>query len=278
MRRAAISIVALLASAAAGQTAWELPRPTSLTITNALVECADAAGCVVQWACGVPTTAFTDSDFTQVGNPLAEGETLETPRVHVRTITCAVRVVRDDGTQNAAAANVVGLRYAKLRQANDSFHVAGVAEAAVHRARTVASVVRTPGVDVRDGLLLDWLIAEHGYDVQDMLDRECGHIRDGATERRRECEYPLRWRIGSVVAIASTEFTRCVAELAIEWEKRSDHDELPEVDVLRQTFGLLNDAHIQFGLCEGHWGEALEGKRSECCALYESLAERFDVD
>ena len=74
----------LLASAAAAQTAYELPRPTSLTVTNGLVECADAAGCLVQRACGVPTAPFADSDFAQVAGPLAEGETLETPRRNSR--------------------------------------------------------------------------------------------------------------------------------------------------------------------------------------------------
>ena len=117
----AIPIIAalLLASIAAAQPAHELPRPTSPTVMNGLVECADAAGCVVQRACGAPATPFADSDFAQVGNPLAEGETLETARTNSRAETCAVRVVRNDGTGEGAAANVTGLRYVKLHLRGD---------------------------------------------------------------------------------------------------------------------------------------------------------------
>ena len=210
--------VLLLASATAAQTAYELPRPTTLTVTNGLVECADAAGCVVQRACGAPTTPFADSDFAQVGIPLAEGETLETPRVNSRVQTCAVRVIRDDGTQAAASANVTGLRYVKLRQANDSFHVVGVAETAVHRTRTVASVVRpVPMVSASGGNLLAYLFDRYDFDMgsfaREFRGEECDHIRRDRPEYEECVRGDIEDDAMDMIDVPDTPYTRCIVDL-----------------------------------------------------------------
>ena len=127
-------------------------------------------------------------------------------------------------------------------------------------------VVRTSVVGgASDGLLLDWLIDEHGYDVQDMLDRECGHIRDEATEHRRECERRIRRRIGSFVGYASTEYTRCAAERFIEQERETIHEELPELQVLDTLLGWLDGAHE---FCQ-------RDEQAACCDLYASETARF---
>ena len=120
-------------------------------------------------------------------------------------------------------------------------------------------VVRTTASGASDGLLLDWLVAEHDYDVQALLDRECGHIRDEATDRRTECEYPFRQLIGSVLGIASTPFTRCVAEESIQVT-----DRLLDV-LLGHLSRRLHTAHETFG----------HGCDEACCGLYTAEAARF---
>ena len=133
--------------------------------------------------------------------------------------------------------------------------------------RAMRPVVRTSVVGgASDGLLLDWLIDEHGYDVQDMLDRECGHIRDEATEHRRECERRIRRVIGRFVGYASTEFTRCSAERFIEQERETIHEALPALYVLDVLFSWFVDVHAA---CND-WDEP-----EACCDLYDAEAARF---
>ena len=69
-------VLAFVAATSYGQRAYELPRPTETTVTSGFVECADTEGCIVQRACGSPTTPFEVSDFLDLGDDLMEGETL----------------------------------------------------------------------------------------------------------------------------------------------------------------------------------------------------------
>ena len=127
-------------------------------------------------------------------------------------------------------------------------------------------VVRTTTNSSSDGLLLDWLVREHDFDVQALLDRECGHIRDEAADRRAECEAPVRWRIGSLLGFASTEFMRCVAEDVIEQtERQVINDVDAELHKLDQLAGWLDSAHAVYG----------GGCDERCCDLYASEADRF---
>lgn len=212
----AIPLIAalLLASTSVAQPAYELPRPTVLTVTNGLVECADAAGCVVQRACGAPKMPFADSDFAQVGDPLAEGETLETPRTNSRAETCAVRVVRNDGTTDGATANIVGLRYVKLRQASDAFHVVGVAEVPVHRARTVTSMEMPAPPATSGGNLLGYLLERYGVTLADIADEKCSHIRRDHRREYDDCVYrEVEVLASHMVAVPDESYTRCLVDV-----------------------------------------------------------------
>lgn len=266
------TIAALLAGTAAAQTAYELPRPTSLTVTNGLVECADAAGCVVQRACGAPTTPFGNSDFAQVGNPLAEGETLETPRTNRRAETCAVRVLRNDGTGDGATANVTGLRYVKLKAAHDSLHVVGVAETAVHRARTVTSMEVPPVSAASGGNLLAYLFERYNFDIgefgREQFGEECDHILRGAPEYEECVRDQVEYMAFLMVDVADTPYTRCLVDTV---EMQCDHGlclhDNPVWEILDE--GGFTMADIRYGgvILHPDAPEPVVAKHAECRAM-----------
>ena len=256
---------ALLSLASLAQeTTMEVPQGSPVFPTIGQVDCLEevASGrlCAAAFECADGSSGELWGDM---GNP--DGRRTTAPDADIALKRgCVVTV---DG--RAAVRWFSG-----FRPAGRTGPLLGVTAAPAAKRPVVRSAASASG---SGGLLLDWLIDEHGYDVQDMLDRECGHIRDEAAERRRECEEPLRWRIGSVTGIASTEFTRCVAELTIEEEKRSRHDEQPEEFVLGWTLTRLHDAHVQFGLCPIRHDDDLQQHHEQCCALYRPMAERFGV-
>ena len=131
-------------------------------------------------------------------------------------------------------------------------------------------VVRSAASGTSDGLLLDWLIDEHGYDVQALLDNQSGYIRDEAPDRRRECESSLRQRLRSLLDVAATEYTRCVAELVVEQED-GQQTWIAEEYILRFLLEDLDD-----GICRRRGYP--NAKRDECCDLYNAEARRFGID
>lgn len=262
---ATLALAAFLSVVSAAQeTTIEVPQGSPVFPSIAQVDCLEevASGrlCAATWECADGSSGELWGDM---GNPDGRRTTSAGHDLAIKR-GCVVTV---DG--RAAVRWFSGFRPAG--RTGDLLGVTTMAAAKRPIVRTTASATGS------DGLLLDWLIDEHGYDMQDMLDRECGYIRDEATERRRECEYGLRTLIGSVSGIASTEFTRCVAALAIEWGKLTRSDKLPEEQTLSNTSRLLrDDAYETFGLCDGDWYE-LEEKRGECCALFRPAAERFGL-
>ena len=263
-KAAALALAAFLSVVSAAQeTTIEVPQGSPVFPSIAQVDCLEevASGslCAATWECADGSSGELWGDM---GNPDGRRTTSAGHDVAIKR-GCVVTV---DG--RAAVRWFSGFRPAG--RTGDLLGVTTMAAAKRPVVRTTASATGS------DGLLLDWLIDEHGYDVQDMLDRECVHIRDEATEHRRECEYGLRSLIGEVSGIASTEFTRCVAGLAIEWGEQTRSDKLPEEQALGDTAQLLRDAYETFGLCDGDWYE-LEEKRGECCALFRPAAERFGL-
>ena len=157
--------------------------------------------------------------------------------------------------------------FSGFRPAGRTGPLLGVTAAPAAKRPLVRSAASATG---SDGLLLDWLIDEHGYDVQALLDNECDHIRDEATDRRRECEASLRQRLRSLLDVASTEYTRCVAELVVEHERGSNGTWIREEYVLRFLLEDLDDR-----ICG--WRSDPDAKREQCCALYTAEAERFGI-
>ena len=259
-------VLAALLSAvvvSAQETTMQVPQGSPVFPTIGQVDCLEEASsgrlCAATWAC---VDGSAGELWGDMGNPDGRRTTAADADIAIKR-GCVVTV---DG---AAAVRW----FSGFRPAGRTGDLLGVTEAPAAK----RPVVHTPASGTgSDSLLLDWLIDEHGYDVQDMLDRECGHIRDEATARRRECEHSLRWRIGSVLGIASTPFTQCVAELMVETEKRTRHDDLPEEFVLGWTFTYLHDAASAFGSCDSGTGD-LRQKHEECCALYATEAERFGI-
>ena len=122
--------ILLASSVAAGD--YVLPRPSSVTVTNAVVECLDPDGCNAAVACTTtPETALQDRDFG-IGIELAQGEQHQTGVRAGSSEVCAIRV--------AGRANVTGYRYLKLRKPDDTLRYAGMVEVPLQRAGTLVNV------------------------------------------------------------------------------------------------------------------------------------------
>ena len=99
---------------------YRLPRPTGLTVSNAMFECVDPEGCSIAVACSTDhPVRFEDYDFADA-SLLDDGGVLQTTR---RWRINEVCVARAEGSVVAT-----GLRYMKLKAKDDRMHYAGVAE------------------------------------------------------------------------------------------------------------------------------------------------------
>ena len=121
-----VVVASWLAATVCAQGAdYKLPRPTSLTATNAVAECVDADGCTVSVACSTDhPVSFEDYDFTDT-HDLENGGIFQTAR---KTRTNEVCVARVDGS-----ASVTGLRYLRLKTTDGTLRYSGVAEIPVRR-------------------------------------------------------------------------------------------------------------------------------------------------
>lgn len=250
-KAATLAFAAFLSIVSAAQeTTIEVPQGSPVFPSIAQVDCLEevASGrlCAATWECADGTSGELWGDM---GNPDGRRTTSAGHDVAIKR-GCVVTV---DG--RAAVRWFSG-----FRPAGRTGGLLGVTTMAAAKRPVVRSTASGT-----DGLLLDWLVAEHGYDVQDMLDRECGHIRDEATEHRRECERRIRRRIGGFVGYASTEYTRCAAERFMEQERETIHEELPELQVLDTLLSWLIDAHES---CQ-------RNEQGACCDLYASEIARF---
>ena len=280
-------VLALVAATSHGQRAYELPRPTETTVTSGFVECADAVGCIVQRACGAPATPFESSDFVDLGDVLAQGETLETPKASDLSETCVVSVLRDDATADDARANIVGLRYVKLRRDSDAFYYAGVTETPVHRVhRTVPSVAWRPSWWNRTAL--DYLLERQGTTLGDVEHEACGHI-DRTHPEWTDCVENELSTLVQLLMVGDTPLSRCFVELA-EIYGCTDCA-YPLGDLAAQVLGMVRGERTGGDNCGGgaaNWlcddssysrvpGGA-RAKTNECRALFQARFERHDVD
>ena len=208
MKKLAPSIALAALALPASGAVHEIPRPTSTTVTSAVVECADDRGCIVEHACaGTPLAApFEDADFVRVST-LAVGRTAETPRQGSRNRACVVRARANDGSDAAASANVSGMRYLK---ASETLNYVGVDEVVLHRARTVAAVSPAPMSGNRTAL--DYLLERQGTTLAALEDELCAHI-DREHEEWAECwKRDLHWLL-TLATRGDTPLVRCFVEL-----------------------------------------------------------------
>ena len=244
----------------AQETTIEVPQGSPVFPSIAQVDCLEevASGrlCAATWECADGSAGELWGDM---GNPDGRRTTSAGHDVAIKR-GCVVTV---DG--QAAVRWFSG-----FRPAGRTGGLLGVTTMAAAK----RPVVRSTAVGASDGLLLDWLIDEHGYDVQGLLDDECGHIRDEATERRQQCESTLREDLRSLLPVASTEYTRCVGEYAVEGVSALEphHGLTAERSILGDLLENLGTDRI----CRRLYGDA-DSKRDECCALYFAEAERFGV-
>ena len=254
---------------AAQETTMEVPQGSPVFPTIGQVDCLEEASsgrlCAATYECASGESGELWGDM---GNPDGRRTTAADSDIALKR-GCVVTV---DG--QAAVRWFSGFRPAGRTGA-----LLGVTAGAAAK----RPVFRTHGTaGASSGLLLDWLISEHGYDVQDMLDRGCSHIRDEATERRQECEAPLRWGISKVFGVASTAYTRCVAELSIEAEARirDRHMDVPEIRVIRNISIELSNGHRHFGgsSCPERGGNGYSREKlEECCAHYAAAEAHFGL-
>ena len=127
--RAAAAVLVLAGLAVLSAPAWSadyrLPRPTGLTVTNAVFECTSPGGCTVAVACTTDHAVdFEDYDFLDE-QVLDEGGIHQTRRQWRTNEACVARVV--------GSTRVTGLRYLKLKARDGTMHFAGVAEVPVQR-------------------------------------------------------------------------------------------------------------------------------------------------
>ena len=268
MRMMFFAAASLSVVSAAQETTMEVPQGSPVFPTIGQVDCLEEASsgrlCAATYECASGESGELWGDM---GNPDGRRTTAADSDIALKR-GCVVTV---DG--QAAVRWFSG-----FRPAGRTGPLLGVTAGAAAK----RPVVRTPGTGgASSGLLLDWLISEHGYDVQDMLDRECGHIRDEATERRQECEAPLRWVISKVFGVALTPYTRCVAEFAIETEVRirDRHRDLPEIHVIRDLSIELSNGHRHFGgsSCPERGNDDIREKLEECCAHYAAAEAHFGL-
>ena len=252
-KAAALALAAFLSVVSAAQeTTIEVPQGSPVFPSIAQVDCLEevASGslCAATWECADGSSGELWGDM---GNPDGRRTTSAGHDVAIKR-GCVVTV---DG--RAAVRWFSGFRPAG--RTGDLLGVTTMAAAKRPVVRTTASATGS------DGLLLDWLVAEH-IDLQGVFDRECDHIRDEAADERRECEAPLRQLVGGLLGYASTEFTRCVANEVVEQTNRQIINDIdPELHKLYQVFGWLVNADGLFG----------GGCDEQCCDLYASEARRF---
>ena len=264
MRMTFLAAAFLSVVSAAQETTMEVPQGSPVFPTIGQVDCLEEANsarlCAATYEC---TSGESGELWGDMGNPDGRRTTAADSDIAIKR-GCVVTV---DG--RAAVRWFSG-----FRPAGRTGPLLGVTAGPSAK----RPVVRTTGTGgTSSGLLLDWLISEHGYDVQDMFDRACNHIRDEATERRRECEAPLRWVVSKVFGVASTAYTRCVAEYAMETEMLIRHRELPEIFVIRELSIELENGHRHFGgsPCPERGGGHSREKLEECCAHYAAAEEHF---
>ena len=216
MKKLAPSIALAALALPASGAVHEIPRPTSTTVTSAVVECADDRGCIVEHACATTPLAapFEDADFDAV-TTLALGRTTETPRQGSRNRACVVRARANDGSGAAATANVSGMRYLK---ASETLNYVGVDEVVLHRARTVAAVSPMPMSGTRTAL--DYLLERQGTTLAALEGELCAHID------REHDEWTRCWKgeLGPLLDLAAygdTPLARCFVELAEVWQRDS---------------------------------------------------------
>ena len=265
MRMTFLAAALLSVVSAAQETTMEVPQGSPVFPTIGQVDCLEEASsgrlCAATYEC---TSGESGELWGDMGNPNGRRTTAADSDIAIKR-GCVVTV---DG--RAAVRWFSG-----FRPAGRTGPLLGVTAGPSAK----RPVVRTTGTGgTSSGLLLDWLISEHGYDVQDMLDRKCGHIRDEATERRQECEAPLRWVVSKVFGVASTAYTRCIAELAIDVEMHTRHRDLPEERVINEIFIELENGRRHFGgsSCPERGSDHRE-KLEECCAHYSAVEAHFGV-
>ena len=207
MKKLAPSIALAVLALPASGAVHEIPRPTSVSVTSAVVECADDRGCIVEHACaGTPLAApFEDADFVRVST-LAVGRTAETPRQGSRNRACVVRATANDGSGATATANVQGMRYLK---ASETLNYVGVAVEPVHRVRSVAAVSPAPMSGNRTAL--DYLLERQGTTLAALEDELCAHI-DREHEEWTECWKRDLHRLLRLAAYGDTPLARCFVE------------------------------------------------------------------
>lgn len=268
MRMMFFAAASLSVFAAAQETTMEVPQGSPVFPTIGQVDCLEQASsgrlCAATYECASGESGELWGDM---GNPDGRRTTAADSDIALKR-GCVVTV---DG--QAAVRWFSG-----FRPAGRTGPLLGVTAGPAAK----RPVVRTSGTaGTSSGLLLDWLISEHGYDVQDVLDRECDHIRDDATERRRECEAPLRSVVSKVFGVALTPYTRCVAEYAIELEVRirDRHGDLPEIFVINELFIELSNGHRHFGgsSCPERGDDQSREKLEECCAHYAAAEAHFGL-
>ena len=209
MKKLAPSIALAALALPASGAVHEIPRPTSTTVTSAVVECADDRGCIVEHACATTPLAapFEEADFERVST-LAVGRTAETPRQGSRNRACVVRATANDGSGAAATANVQGMRYLK---ASETLNYVGVAVEPVHRVRSVAAVSPMPASGTRTAL--DYLLERQGTTLAALEDEVCAHIAREHEEWTRCWKRSLEWLL-ELAAYGDTPLMRCFVELA----------------------------------------------------------------
>ena len=216
MKKLAPSIALAALALSAGGAVHEVPRPTSTTVTSAVVECADDRGCVVEHACAATPLAapFEEADFERV-SALAVGRTAETPRQGSRNRACVVRATANDGSGAAADSNVQGMRYLK---ASETLNYVGVAVEPVHRVRSVAAVSPAPMSGTRTAL--DYLLERQDTTLAALENELCAHI-DREHDEWTRCWKEHLEELLDLAAYGDTPLARCFVELAELWYDES---------------------------------------------------------
>ena len=228
-----------------------------------------------------------------LGDDLMEGETLETPKASDQSQTCVVSVLRAHGPIDDALANIVGLRYVKLRQDSDTFSYSGVTETPVHRVyRTVSSVVSRPARG--DRTALDYLLERQDMTLRELEYEACAHIDRAHPDWENCWIYDAGLTdLVQMLMIGDTPLSRCFVELAELYECADCTYAIGEMAerVWRMVRGdLFLTGHESGGTRVSNWlrdaptpysnrvPSGARAKTDECRALFQARFERHGID
>ncbi len=251
--------IATLLSTTAYTGDYELPRPTSLTATEAVIECVDPSGCSVHLACSRDSAhIFFDEDFVELrGSPISAGQILSTARKTNPRERCVVRLAADSPAASAPAAdervaNVLGFRFVKMKKSHGSFHYSGMSQVPIHRAGPASRVHVSPPSD--QNALATYFFSELGSTTSfsEFVESRCGPDRVGS-RHRQACRDGYIAEYDFLQYIADTGYSRCVADWVKPYIRHIHHApiELESVEeafetgstglaVLKQAFGLIS--------------------------------------